>query len=104
MAVAGDRAVLGALELLRERDCRIPNDIGFFMLGELPWIQELAPVRLTGVRHDLRGMADRLLDLLERQRKKLPAAPGSALLPPLFIPGRSCGCVPPPRSGGKSLE
>ena len=104
LAVAGDRAVLGALELLRERDCRIPNDIGFFMLGELPWIQELAPVRLTGVRHDLRGMADRLLDLLERQRKKLPAAPGSALLPPLFIPGRSCGCVPPPRSGGKSLE
>lgn len=98
LAVSGDRAVLGALELLRERGCRIPNDIGFFMLGELPWIQDLCPVRLTGVRHDLRGMADRLLDLLEQQRKQLPVPPGHALLPPLFIPGRSCGCVPPPRN------
>lgn len=96
LAVSGDRAVLGTLELLRERGCRIPADIGFFMLGELPWIQELCPVKLTGVRHDLRGMADRLLELLEAQRSGMPVTPDHCLLPPLFIPGRSCGCVPPP--------
>ena len=96
LAVSGDRAVLGALEIVRERGKRIPGDIGFFMLGELPWIQELSPVRLAGVRHDLHGMADKLLSMLDGLREKRITPEDHALLPPVFIPGRSCGCVPPP--------
>lgn len=104
LAVSGDRAVLGALEALRERDLKIPADLGFFMLGELPWVQDLCPVKLTGVRHDLHGMADQLLTLLENQ-KRFPASSGEhVLLPPLFIPGRSCGCVPPPARNRKEAN
>ncbi len=96
LAVSGDRAVLGALEAVRERGLRIPTDIAFFMFGELPWIQDLAPVRLTGVRHDLRGMADQLLSMLDALKNRPSEGKKCVLLPPLFIPGRSCGCVPPP--------
>ena len=98
LAVSGDRAVLGALESVRECGRRIPADLGFFMLGELPWIQELSPVRLAGVRHDLHGMADKLLSMLDGLRAKRITPETHALLPPLFIPGRSCGCVPPPEA------
>ena len=104
LAVSGDRAVLGVLEVVREQGKRIPLDLGFFMLGELPWIQELSPVRLAGVRHDLHGMADKLLSILDGLHAKRITPKAHALLPPLFIPGRSCGCVPPPDAKRKNAH
>ena len=106
LAVSGDRAVLGALDVIRDRGLRIPSDIGFFMFGELPWVQELAPVPLSGVRHDLHGMAERLFSLLHSLKNRRATDQDCVLLPPIFIPGRSCGCVPPPvhRKQAASME
>ena len=106
LAVSGDRAMLGALDVIRDRGLGIPSDIAVFMFGELPWVQELAPVRLTGVRHDLHGMADRLLSLLNSLKNRCATEEDCILLPPIFIQGRSCGCVPPPthRNQGASME
>lgn len=93
--IFGDRATFGALETLRYRDIGIPKDLAIIALDEYPWMQEILPFKLTGLRQDTGRLAETLLALIvDCKRNPVETEGKHILIPPLFILGRSCGCVP----------
>ncbi len=92
VATANDEMALGAMEALRNRGLRIPEDVRIVGFDNLEEAAFAAPP-LTTVRQPLyeegRKAAELLLDLMAG--KKVPAQPD---LPTELVIRRSCGCFP----------
>jgi DNA-binding LacI/PurR family transcriptional regulator/signal transduction histidine kinase len=104
LASANDEMVLGAMEALRERGIRVPDEvrvIGFDNLDEAGY----SSPPLTTVRQPLdeqgRAAAEMLLDLLEGKK-----VTRRVTLPTELVVRQSCGCFPdsayPELTGGKA--
>lgn len=70
---AGDLSALAAMTRTRQLGLSIPEDVSFVSVDDLP-VSELYHPALTTVRIDAREMAQRAVELLERQMEEGPGA------------------------------
>lgn len=90
---SGDKASVGAVKLLRERGCRIPEDLSVVVFDRYPWMDSLFPFRFTGTQTNLSGLALETLNLLEEQRTGGTVIAHRRMVAPDLIIGNSCQYV-----------
>ncbi len=102
---ANNQLTLGALERLRARGLRVPDDVALAGFDDPPWAKLLAPP-LTTVRQPAYEMGHRAAELLFQRLAAPDRPPAVVMLQPTLVIRRSCGAPASAASatGERSLE
>lgn len=89
---SNDLMALGAMDTLRARGLRVPEDVAVIGFDDTP-DGRFAPVPLSTVRQSIYGLGYAGVELLLRRIHGEPV-PANVVLPTELITRRSCGCAP----------
>lgn len=92
IVAANDGMAFGALDELKHRGIRVPDDVALFGFDDLEHSRYVRPP-LSTVRQPLRDHACAAIDVLFRQMDG-HEVPFRTLLPTQLVLRRSCGCMP----------
>jgi DNA-binding LacI/PurR family transcriptional regulator/signal transduction histidine kinase len=96
IVAANDQMALGAIDALRVRDVRVPQDIAIIGFDDIPEARNFAPP-LTTIRQPLRQQGRLAVEVL-LQRLRGERVDDVLMLPTELVIRRSCGCDSEPHS------
>ncbi len=92
LVCSNDDTAMGALEVLRDRDVRVPEDLALIGFDDVEEAAQLA-VPLTTVRQPIYEMGLLSAEILHRLMRGMPVEMSNVVATELIV-RRSCGCLP----------